>query len=257
MQDSNAKANFDFSSAPAAQGVVGAPAPTFSSGAPAPTFSSGAPGANVGGAAAADGQTVPVDTVDHGGYKGAHPIAAFFHAIFKAAAILVYFLGSMFGMSYVVLLVVTILLLAADFWTTKNITGRLLVSMRWRSEVKDDGTTEWLFESSPEADQRVNAYDSWFFWVVLGGNFAVWAVLFIFNLLNFKYLFITIAAIILSGSNLLGYFKCRRDAQQRLTNFMLAQAVNRPQTAGRVASFFIGGDAAAPAAAAPAPAAQA
>lgn len=253
--DPNAKPTFDFSSAPAAQG-------TNSGTSPAPTFSSGAPDSNVNfgsgnGGAVPDGQTIPVDERDHGGYKGIHPIAALFHVAFKVAAILVYLLGMSFSMSYVVMLVVTILLLAADFWTTKNITGRILVSMRWRSEVKDDGSTEWLFESSPEADQRVNAYDNWFFWVTMVGNFVAWVVLLILNLFTFKYLPIKLAAVLLSGSNLLGYFKCRRDAQQRLTNFMLMQAVNRPQTAGHVASFFMGGSGNAPAGApAAAPAAQ-
>jgi hypothetical protein len=251
--DPSQKPSFDFSSAPPAQGTGGTPVPTFSSG-PAEAST------NVGGAAVVDGQTVPVDAVDHGGYKGVHPITALFHVLFKVAAILVYVLGALFGMSYVVLLVVTILLLAADFWTTKNITGRILVSMRWRSEVLEDGSTEWLFESSPEADQRVNAYDNWFFWATLIGNFAAWVVLLLLNLFTFKWLPIKIAAIILSGSNLYGYFKCRRDAQQRLTTFMLTQAANRPQTAGRVASFFMGGAGNAPAAAAatttPAPAAR-
>ncbi|KPA84285.1 hypothetical protein ABB37_02313 [Leptomonas pyrrhocoris] len=251
--DHNSKSNFDFSSAPAVQGGAdgGVPPPAFSSGAPDPNV-------NFGSAAAPEGQTILVDTVDHGGYKGVHPIAALFHAVFKIAAVLVYIFGGTFGMSYVVLLVVTILLLAADFWTTKNITGRILVSMRWRNEVKDDGSTEWLFESSPEADQRVNAYDNWFFWVLLIGNFVAWVVLLLLNLFTLKYLPIKLAAITLAGANLYGYFKCRRDAQQRLTNFMLTQAVNRPQTAGRVASFFMGGGASGPPAAAPAaPAARA
>lgn len=240
--DPNAKPSFDFSSAPAAGGS------------PAPAFSSGAPDTNANfGGSVQEGQTIPVDTQDHGGYKGVHPIAALFHAAFKVAAILVYLLGSMFGMSYVVLLIVTILLLAADFWTTKNITGRILVSMRWRSEVKEDGETEWIFESSPEADQRVNAYDNWFFWVLLGGNVIAWVVLLLLNLLTFKYLPIKLAAIILASVNLYGYFKCRRDAQQRVTSFMMNQAMNRPQTAGRVASFFMSGGGAA---AAPAPAAR-
>ena len=39
------------------------------------------------------------------------------------------------------------LLLAADFWTVKNITGRLLVGLRWWNKVNEDGTSEWVFES--------------------------------------------------------------------------------------------------------------
>ncbi|AIN99568.1 hypothetical protein LPMP_271890 [Leishmania panamensis] len=188
-----------------------------------------------------DGQTIPADTTDHGGYKGAHPIVAFFHVCFKVAAILVFLLSGIFGLKYVLVLVITILLLTADFWTTKNVTGRILVSMRWWNEVKEDGSTQWIFESSHEADQRVNAYDNWFFWITTGANCVVWVVLLFLNFLSFKYLPITLAGLLLSGANFLGYFKCRRDAQQKVTSFMLSQAVARPQAAGHVASFFMGG----------------
>ena len=54
------------------------------------------------------------------------------------------------------------LLLALDFWTVKNVSGRLLVGLRWRNEVLQaaiqaiafnnsqvsaDGTAKWVFES--------------------------------------------------------------------------------------------------------------
>lgn len=38
-------------------------------------------------------------------------------------------------------------MLVFDFWTVKNVSGRLLVGLRWWSENKEDGTTTWLFES--------------------------------------------------------------------------------------------------------------
>lgn len=45
------------------------------------------------------------------------------------------------------LFITVILLLAFDFWTVKNVTGRLLVGLRWWNRVKEDGTSEWVFES--------------------------------------------------------------------------------------------------------------
>ena len=45
------------------------------------------------------------------------------------------------------LFIAVILLLAFDFWTVKNVTGRLLVGLRWWNRVKEDGTSEWVFES--------------------------------------------------------------------------------------------------------------
>ena len=45
------------------------------------------------------------------------------------------------------LFLTVILLLAFDFWTVKNITGRLLVGLRWWNKVEEDGTSTWMFES--------------------------------------------------------------------------------------------------------------
>lgn len=45
-----------------------------------------------------------------------------------------------------------VLLLAADFWTVKNITGRLLVGLRWWNKVNEDGSSEWVFESRKVRD---------------------------------------------------------------------------------------------------------
>jgi len=43
--------------------------------------------------------------------------------------------------------VMIILFTAFDFWVVKNITGRLLVGLKWYSECKEDGSEVWLFES--------------------------------------------------------------------------------------------------------------
>ena len=45
------------------------------------------------------------------------------------------------------LFITVILLLAFDFWTVKNVTGRLLVGLRWWNRVKEDGSSEWVFEA--------------------------------------------------------------------------------------------------------------
>ena len=45
------------------------------------------------------------------------------------------------------LFLTVILLLAFDFWTVKNVTGRLMVGLRWWNKVEDDGTSTWVFES--------------------------------------------------------------------------------------------------------------
>ena len=35
-----------------------------------------------------------------------------------------------------------------DFWTVKNVSGRILVGLRWWNEVKEDQTV-WIFEAKP------------------------------------------------------------------------------------------------------------
>ena len=40
-----------------------------------------------------------------------------------------------------------ILLHSFDFWTVKNVSGRLLVGLRWWNEIHEDGSNIWVFES--------------------------------------------------------------------------------------------------------------
>src|SRR5690242_8536889 len=60
-----------------------------------------------------------------------HPIAVFFHIFWKAVAIALYLCLAYFLDNYVVTVVVVLIILAADFWTVKNVTGRLLARMRY------------------------------------------------------------------------------------------------------------------------------
>jgi len=48
---------------------------------------------------------------------------------------------------FIELFLTIVLLLAFDFWTVKNVTGRLLVGLRWWNKVEEDGTSVWVFES--------------------------------------------------------------------------------------------------------------
>jgi len=65
--------------------------------------------------------------------KSSHPTACLFHILFKVLAFTLYILGSKM-MEDIMVTVLCILLLAADFWVVKNITGRLLVGLRWWSK---------------------------------------------------------------------------------------------------------------------------
>lgn len=70
-----------------------------------------------------------------------------FHLFFRGMALLTYILCGWFIDSFITSFVCVILLLSADFWTVKNITGRLMVGLRWWNYIDDDGVSHWVYES--------------------------------------------------------------------------------------------------------------
>jgi len=120
--------------------------------------------------------------------------------------------------------VVCVLLLAFDFWTVKNVTGRLLVGLRWWNEVKEDGTNVWIFESKPDSRQ-VHPADSMLFWGALYATPAVWVVLGLGALLKPQWLLIVCVAITFSGANVVGYWRCQKDAGLRVQSFLASRVL--------------------------------
>ena len=167
---------------------------------------------------------------DTGGYRGAHPCAAFFHVIFKIGAIIAYLLGALTSISYVTIFIATTLLLAADFWTVKNVSGRILVALRWWNEINEDGSNKWIFESGADA-QGVNPFDSYFFWVTSYGFVIVWGVFLFFSFTSLTKLPLCILGLVLAGSNAGGYTKCSRDAKKKFGKFVMGQATKHPEMA--------------------------
>jgi len=100
------------------------------------------------GGAGTSASAAPAPAVRGGMFAdSSHPWAAFFHLAFRVSAILVYLFCSLFTNNFVLVFVIVVLLLSFDFWTVKNVTGRLLVGLRWWNEVREDGTNYWVFES--------------------------------------------------------------------------------------------------------------
>ena len=95
-----------------------------------------------------------------------HPGVALFHVLFKALAVFVYLFAGLVTDNFVLVCVLCILLLAFDFWTVKNVSGRLLVGLRWWNYVKEDGATEWVFEST-EDQSEITDVDKRVFWWAL------------------------------------------------------------------------------------------
>lgn len=148
--------------------------------------------------------------------RSSHPVAAFFHIFFKAVALFLYMFGKIIGLDFVTIFVTSVLALAFDFWTTKNITGRLLVGLRWWVKIKEDGSNEWFFESAPAL--RVPQLDRNIFWWTLYATPLVWLIFasLAFISFSFDWFIVDLVAMGLTAANLVGYFKCSSDAQKRL-----------------------------------------
>ncbi|XP_051927769.1 Golgi apparatus membrane protein TVP23 homolog B [Hippocampus zosterae] len=155
-----------------------------------------------------------------------HPVACFFHLFFRISAILVYLLCERLGNGSIGGMVAIILLLSCDFWTVKNISGRLMVALRWWNQVDEDGQSHWVFESrkgprkKPSSDSEARI-----FWLGLIVCPLVWVV-FAFSTLfqfNIKWLPVVLMGLVLQGANLYGYVRCKvggkTDFKNMATNY--------------------------------------
>eukprot|EP01018_Ginkgo_biloba_P033282 Gb_13546 [translate_table: standard] len=152
----------------------------------------------------------------------ANPKTCFFHVFFKVAAIAFYILSSFFVKNFVIHFVVTVLLASLDFWVVKNVSGRILVGLRWWNEINEQGESVWKFEClDQESLARMNKKDSWLFWWTLYLTAAVWLVLGIVAIikLNFDYLLVVGICLTLGIANIIGFTKCQKDAKKHIQAF--------------------------------------
>ncbi|XP_071427763.1 Golgi apparatus membrane protein TVP23 homolog A isoform X1 [Pithys albifrons albifrons] len=186
-----------------------------------------------------------------------HPLATFFHLFFRVSAIVTYLFCDWFSNSFVACFVTILLLLSFDFWSVKlwmpedfqscrpdptagaaggpwkpsygsgalamcrqNVTGRLLVGLRWWNQIDEDGKSHWVFEAkkvstvaaSTEAEARI-------FWLGLIICPVIWTLFFFSTLfsLKLKWLALVIAGISLQTANLYGYIHCKLGGQKTLS----------------------------------------
>ncbi|CAK9174748.1 unnamed protein product [Ilex paraguariensis] len=166
----------------------------------------------------------------HAGENYAHPQLCFFHVLFKAASLAFYILSTLFVDSFVIIFVVTVLLAALDFWVVKNVSGRILVGLRWWNEINDAGESVWKFEClDQESLARMNKKDSWLFWWTLYLTAVAWIFLAIFSLIRFQadYLLVVGVCLTLSIANIVGFTRCRKDAKKQLQAFATQTLASR------------------------------
>jgi len=113
------------------------------------------------------------------------------------ASLLVYLLGLLFTTNFVLIFIITILLLASDFYYLKNIAGRRLVGLRWWNEVDaTSGASHWVFESAPQPNEPggkvVNATDKRFFWLGLYAQPGLWVALAVVAVVRFEFIWLTL-----------------------------------------------------------------
>ncbi|MEQ2169451.1 hypothetical protein GOODEAATRI_025358 [Goodea atripinnis] len=133
-------------------------------------------------------------------------------------------------------MVTIILLLSCDFWTVKNVSGRLLVGLRWWNQVDEDGRSRWVFESrkvkmrnlevlhlaqctsttgsktDPQHEAAPTMLDkSRVFWLGLTVCPIFWVIFFFSTIfsLNIKWLAVVIMGLVLQWANLYGYVRCK------------------------------------------------
>ncbi|KAL8946035.1 MAG: hypothetical protein Q9222_007517 [Ikaeria aurantiellina] len=131
-----------------------------------------------------------------------HPITLLFFLGFRISSLFIYLFGSIFisnldtddfPLTSILVFILTILLLAADFYYLKNIAGRRLVGLRWWNEVDSaSGDSHWVFESQDRSGSvesgapTQNATDKRFFWLALYAQPALWVLLAIVSVVRLQ-----------------------------------------------------------------------
>ncbi|XP_045139864.1 Golgi apparatus membrane protein TVP23 homolog A isoform X3 [Echinops telfairi] len=117
-----------------------------------------------------------------------HPLATFFHLFFRVSAILTYLCCDWFSSSFVGCFVTVLLLLSLDFWSVKNVTGRVLAGLRWWNQIDEDGKSHWIFEARkvPASNMAATEAEARIFWLGLIICPMIWIVFFFSTLFSLK-----------------------------------------------------------------------
>ncbi|TLD22878.1 hypothetical protein PspLS_07337 [Pyricularia sp. CBS 133598] len=169
-----------------------------------------------------------------------HPITLLTFLAFRVASLLVYLFGLIFIDNMVMIFIITILLLAADFYYLKNIAGRRLVGLRWWNEVDpQSGDSHWVFESSEPGTKTVNPTDSRFFWLAIYAQPLLWIGLAVLALVRLKFIWLPLVAIalVLTITNSLAFSRCDKFSQ---ASNLAGSAFSTGNLAGSIATGLAG-----------------
>ncbi|CAJ2512836.1 Uu.00g009550.m01.CDS01 [Anthostomella pinea] len=169
-----------------------------------------------------------------------HPITLLTFLAFRVSSLLVYLFGVIFTDNMVMIFIITMLLLAADFYYLKNIAGRRLVGLRWWNEVDpSSGDSQWVFESSEPGTKTVNPTDSRFFWLAMYSQPVLWVALAVLAVVRLKLMWLplVVIAITLTITNSLAFSRCDKFSQ---ASNIAGSALYSGGLAGNIASNMMG-----------------
>ena len=104
-----------------------------------------------------------------------------------------------------------------------------MVGLRWWNYIDEDGESKWVFESRSEDPSNIESLSStevYIFWAGLVFAPVFWVLFFFTALFSFKlkWLVLVIIGLSLSGSNLLGYLRCRMGKSDSTGNMLSGMA---------------------------------
>ncbi|EUB59990.1 hypothetical protein EGR_05151 [Echinococcus granulosus] len=149
-------------------------------------------------------------------------LALLCHFGVRSTALIFYLLCSWFTTAFIAPVVTLLTLFAIDFWLVKNVSGRLLVGLRWWNSIDlETGTSKWVFESvnsTARGDESVSSRErasrrsaARLFWLGLLIFPVIWVILVLVAVFSLKLAWCLVAACgCLAGSiNAYGYLRCR------------------------------------------------
>ncbi|CAH8531708.1 unnamed protein product [Schistosoma turkestanicum] len=153
-------------------------------------------------------------------------IAMIGHFTFRSLALIIYLLCAWFTTSFVVPFIFILVCLSLDFWIVKNISGRILVGLRWSSYTDDNGIAHWRYDARKlsaidSADvstlsrrelaaRMTRQHLSRLFWIGLIVSPAIWFIFFLVSLfsLHIRWAFVCAIALCMNLANVYGYLRC-------------------------------------------------
>ena len=172
--------------------------------------------------------------------QSSSPMTAAIHIILKIAIVAAYLILPFITTPFNVLMIVVIAA-AVDFWIVKNLSGRLLVGLRWWIDFNESGEETW--KSECKVDERSNsaASDKAFWWTMVLFT-LIWVLLSVINVLKIDLTQITICLFCLSllAFNLYSYYRCSKVQSENVQKLMTqygAQAAQKFMGGSIIAAF--------------------